>query len=220
MREGHVPETLRAASRVDHREQGAALALSGAVRLFLHGYFATCRRSPKTYAAYALDLRQFREAQPKKTLLSTIGAATVERWVASLVELGFASTSIRRKVASLRVFFGFLVRRAVLSRSPLWQLRFDLQRERPLTRALTSSEVDQLLSKAARVSRESKGGPPQKTHLGQRDHALVALLFTSGLRVGEVASLSVGSLRLDDHTVIVQGKGGRQRIGFLIDLHR
>jgi len=211
-----VAETIRTeASAV--RDGVPPLSLRGSVQLFLRGYFSTCRRSPKTYAAYSLDLRQFKDAQPKKAPLHGIGAEAVERWVASLGQQGFAPTSIRRKVASLRVFFGFFVRRAILARSPMWQLRFDLQRERPLTRALARAEVEQLLSAAGRASRGARKGSPQKAYLGQRDHALVALLFTSGLRVGEVASLEVSSLRLDEQTVIVQGKGGRQRIGFLID---
>ncbi len=192
------------------------LRVRTAVLGFLKGYFSTCRRSPKTFAAYELDLRQFCLGRSSSATIGAISPETIEAWVSKLTAQGMAAASVRRKIATLRVFFRYLVRRGSLTHSPLSQLRFDLARERPLTRALDRRDVDALLLAARRLVREP-GQSPEGRLRQLRNHALVAILFTTGLRVGELAGVSLSSVDLREAAIRVQGKGGRERIAFLVD---
>jgi site-specific recombinase XerD len=69
----------------------------------------------------------------------------MERWAADLQAQKHGSVSIRRKLATARVFFGYWVRRKVIERSPLWKLRLDLGRERLVPRNLVSADAKRLI---------------------------------------------------------------------------
>jgi site-specific recombinase XerD len=193
------------------------LSIESAVAQFLKGYFATCRRSAKTRTAYEIDLRQFVADQPPSSTAESITPSAIEAWVAKMSAHKLATASIRRKIASLRVFFGFLVRRRLLDQSPLWQLRFDLVRERPLIRALDRADIDKLLSTARRIANVRGLRRSPERYLSERNHAIVALLFATGLRVGELCALSIPDFDSQNGSLRVLGKGGRERIAFVID---
>jgi site-specific recombinase XerD len=190
-------------------------AISG----FISGYFSTCHRSPKTLAAYSADLKQFAAALPRATTLAHVAPETIERWASGLLSAGYAPTSVRRKLASVTSFFNYWVRRRELERSPLWQLRLDLGSRRPLTRVLTRAEIESLIAAA----RTEDAAPPSSVNrmgpefLALRDHALVELMFATGMRVGEVAALTMDDLLPDGRAMLVKGKGDRHRLAFLVD---
>jgi integrase/recombinase XerD len=188
--------------------------LSGAVSAFLEGYFATCRRSDKTKSAYTLDLAQFRAAVGDDTALRAITPSDIERWAESLRACKYEPSSIRRKLASVRVFFGYWTRLAVIERSPLAYLRLDIGTSRILVRALSAPDVDALLH-AARVVVEKVG--EGRRELAVRNRAVIELLFATGLRVGELVQLKRSDVALPESQVLVNGKGGRQRIAVLVD---
>lgn len=105
-------------------------------------------------------------------------------------------SSMGRKLASLRTFFGFLVRERIISKNPATDIRAP-KREHPLPRALSVDEMDRFFSRNAEA--------------GKRDLAIYELLYSSGLRVGELAALSVVDLDLDNGWVRVIGKGDKER---------
>lgn len=196
------------------------MRLKKAIVSFLEGYFSTCRRSPKTIEAYGLDLKQFREFAGSRVCLVNIGPDILEEWAVGLREAGYASASIRRKFASLKVFFNYWVRRGVIERSPAWQLRLDLAPEEKLPSVLSFQEIQRLLSQA----RRELGSFPRKlstsrdqTFLALRNLAIVELLFATGIRVGELTSLRVGDINDDRRHFLINGKGSRQRIAMLLD---
>ena len=204
------------------------MVLATAVRRFIDGYFATCERSEKTRKAYLCDLRQFASFAGRRKPLASVGPDTVEGWISSLRAAGYAPASMRRKAASLKVFFGYWVRRAELVRSPFWRVRLSLGSPERLPRCLREQEARLLL----RYTRENAdrnqpvvGAGLSKQYLGLRDSALVDLLFATGIRVGEAASLDCGDYRPEDRAFHVIGKGGRSRLALLataatLDLQR
>ncbi len=189
-----------------------------AIPAFISGYFSTCQRSPKTLAAYTSDLKQFGAALPRSARLSDVVPESIERWAFALKEEGYAATSIRRKLASVTAFFNYWVRRRALDRSPLWQLRLDLGGQRLLTRTLSQHEVHRLLVEAdVAASLGGRSAEMNRGFLALRNRAIVELMFATGMRVGEVASLTTADFLEEQRAVVVRGKGDRQRLAFLVD---
>ena len=109
---------------------------------------------------------------------------------------GYAVQSVRRKLATLRVFMGFWVRRGVLHNSPFWRIRMDFGRERRLPRSLTGPDTKKLVETAwaKLVSIETKHRPTSsRSFLARRNVAIVEILFATGMRVGELVALNFGS---------------------------
>lgn len=196
------------------------MVLKSAIERFLEGYFSTCQRSEHTIQAYSIDLEQFRRALGSRSRLSTIGPERLETWAVELKEIGYASATIRRKFATLRVFFNYWVRKKQLETSPLWQIRLDLAKEEMLPRVLTLEEARQLLRHAKR----QLGSFPRRlststdaTFLALRNLAIVEVLLATGMRVGELTALRMCDYRSEEGILTVSGKGARQRLALLPD---
>ena len=194
------------------------MQLRTAVRHFRMGYFATRQRSEKTKKAYGLDLEQFMEFAKPRTHLTSIDPDLIERWAQHLQAEGYAPASLRRKLASLRVFFLYWVRKRQLESSPMWQIRLCFSRSQDLPRCLSKAEVRSLLRVAQRRASHwdlDAIERPGTAYRDVRNLALVNLLFATGIRVGEAAAMNLADMRLDEKAVVVRGKGGRMRLGFL-----
>jgi site-specific recombinase XerD len=196
------------------------LQLAAAIDGFLSGYFSTCRRSQKTQTAYEIDLSQFRDYVGAAESLEGISVETVEAWAGELKARGYAPVSMRRKFATLRVFFAYWVRKSELAASPLWRVRLDLGRQQQLPRALSAVDAKRLLEIAwSRTAppTEQIARPSDRRFLAVRNLVAVEILFATGMRVGELAALRLGDWRQDEATFLVKGKGLRQRVAMLPD---
>src|SRR5258708_53967 len=93
---------------------------------FCDVWLCASNRSPKTVRAYRADLKQFARHARRSTGPLRVRRALIEEWVAKLQREEYASSSIRRKLASLRAFFGYLVAAGKSSSSPMADLRIRL----------------------------------------------------------------------------------------------
>ncbi|MTV23872.1 tyrosine recombinase XerC [Nitriliruptoraceae bacterium ZYF776] len=125
---------------------------------------------------------------------------TLRHYLADLDERGYARSTLARRASSLRVWFALLQRRGVVATDPAGLLATP-KPGRHLPRVLRNDEVDRLLA-----------APPADTPVGLRDRALLELLYASAARIGEVCSLDAGALDLPQQQVLLDGKGGKQRI--------
>lgn len=196
------------------------MLLKRAIELFLEGYFSTCQRSRHTIQAYGIDLTQFKQASGSRLRLSTITPERLEDWAIELKDLGYASASIRRKFSTLKVFFAYWVRKGRLEKSPLWQIRLDLDKKKVLPRVLTMREAKSLLQQAKR----DLGAYPRNIStststkfLGLRNLAIVEVLLATGMRVGELTALKISDYRQEEGSLTVLGKGNQQRLALLPD---
>ena len=157
-----------------------------------------------TIAAYrrdAEDLRQFLATLPSRPALADVAAGHLRIYLTSLAARGLSARTTSRRIAALRQFFGFLVAEGVRGDDPL--SRIDAPRRgRPLPALLSEEEVERLIAAA----RERPG------IRGLRLHALLELLYASGLRVSELVSLPVGAVTGDRGLITVRGKGGKERL--------
>ncbi len=113
---------------------------------------------------------------------------------------GYARASTARKLAALRSFYKFLVRRQHLESSPVAVLRTPRQ-DRKLPGCLDVDEMDRLLA-----------APDVSTLLGARDRAILETIYSGGLRVGEVVALNIEDVRDGRQVLRIAGKGKKQRL--------
>jgi site-specific recombinase XerD len=196
------------------------MQIDEAVVAFLGGYFSTCKRSAKTQAAYRIDLNQMKSHLGAEKNLSEVAPEELEGWAADLQAHEYAAVSIRRKFATARVFFLYWVRKGDLDKSPLWRIRLDLGRAQVLPRSLSPADAKRLMEEVWRDV-ETFARTPDNTRdrrfLQLRNIAALEVLFATGMRVGELVSLTISDWREDEQMFIVRGKGSRQRLAFLTD---
>lgn len=167
---------------------------------FLDMMAAEAGASKHTLAAYRNDLG--RAAEGLGGRLGDAGSDAVATLGGQWRDL--APSTVARRSAALRRFFGFLVDEGLRSDDPSAALpspRF----ERPLPRILDAGEVEAMFREAE--DRAQSGEPG-----AMRDLALLELLYGSGLRATELVSLPRNALRKGQPFLIVRGKGSKERL--------
>jgi integrase/recombinase XerD len=208
------------------------MQLNQASTEFLKGYFSTHERGKKTEAAYRSDLAQFMAFASEELYLSALDGSIIEHWAAHLRDEDYAPASIRRKMVVLKVFCSYWVRKGRLQESPFWRVKLSIGRVEQLPRALTEREMRALLRRAWRdysimLAERGKLDNTLQTHAkwkassydyrALRDLALIDLLFATGIRVGEASALDIRDFFVREAAFRVQGKGGRDRLAFVVD---
>ena len=160
------------------------------------------RLSPHTQDAYRRDLAAAADhfASAGKPGWEVLDAAQVQGFAARCHRGGLSGRSIQRRLSALRTFFDFLIREGAVDRNPARSVHAP-KAARRLPKALDPDEAAALLD----------GAPPQGYEV-VRDLAILELLYSSGLRLGEVQGLSLGDLDLASGLVSVLGKGSKRRI--------
>ncbi len=159
--------------------------------------------SAQTVAAYKRDLSQFNrflQEQGKIRNPAEIDLLLLRRYLAHLHQR-CSRTSVGRKLSALRAFFRFLVREGVLPVSPADGLSTP-RREQYLPEVLSAEQVGRLLDQPL----------PGRRDLMLRDLAIFELIYSCGLRIGELTGLSIAALDLQEQWVRVLGKGNKERI--------
>jgi integrase/recombinase XerC len=132
----------------------------------------------------------------------------VRAFLVALHARGLDASSVARKLAAVRSWLKFLVRRGVLERNPAREIRGP-RLARKLASFLDVDEAKALVeSRSAREARR----PAPPSWQSTRNTAMLELLYASGLRVSELTGLDVADVDLDTRTVHVLGKGRKERI--------
>lgn len=124
----------------------------------------------------------------------------LHRFAASLYDLGIAASSIARILSGVRSYFDFLLKEGYIDSDPTELLESPKKPER-LPEVLTVEEIDRLET-AIDLSQPE----------GQRDRAIIEMLYSCGLRVSELCSLLLSDLFLDEGFLRILGKGNKQRL--------
>jgi len=158
--------------------------------------------SPRTLEAYRHDLEGLRDFLDKRQIADWQGLdeAQLRLFIAQKHQSGLSGRSLQRLLSAVRSLFRFLVRERLCKHNPAMDLRAP-KSPRKLPRALDADLTAQLLN-----------APADDDWLGLRDHAMLELFYSSGLRLSELAGLDQTALDLQQGEVRVLGKGQRTRL--------
>lgn len=159
--------------------------------------------SEHTVRAYLTDLRGLAADVDRPPTTMTL--THLRGWLAGLADAGAEPSTLQRKVAAVRGFFVWAAHTEdILDHDPALRLRAPRRRRR-LPRVPSAGAVAETLDASQARIDEGEGA------VAVRDHALVELLYSSGLRVQELCTLSVADVDDERGLVRVLGKGGKER---------
>ncbi|MGP4059816.1 tyrosine recombinase XerC [Halobacillus sp. H74] len=156
--------------------------------------------SPLTIQHYGRDIDEFIEFMNSESItLLDCDYPDIRVFLSRQHEARFSRRSVSRKISSLRSFFRFLEREERVKYNPF--LNVSLPREDvPIPEFFYEEELDQLFTISDLT-----------TPLGQRNQALIELMYGTGIRVSECVKMEVGDLDFSLDTALVQGKGRKER---------
>lgn len=155
--------------------------------------------SPNTVKAYGYDLTSLLTFLPEKnvTTWSAVTRDLLLDYFSTLKKSKISSASLQRKAVSFNTFFEYLINNNSLSSNPARDIVPGRQ-GRSLPRVLTQQQVNHLIETASKSPKT-----------GLRDAAIIETLYSSGLRVSELAGLKVG--QLEGESLRIRGKGNKDR---------
>jgi len=193
--------------------------LHQAVNKFLDACRNEFKLAEKTNRAYAYDLGQFHEfMQP--SALHQITTKDIDRYLQYLDHSqDLKSSTIRRKVMTLKAFFNFFMDRGTILASPVDSIKYRLTSNNNTPKVLNAQDMMRLLDflreDVTRLEGELRPGCGRKVKLHYenaiRDRAIIELLFSTAMRIGELAELNICDIDLEIQAVHIKGKGNRNR---------
>ncbi|MGF2383883.1 tyrosine recombinase XerC [Lentilactobacillus otakiensis] len=161
--------------------------------------------SADTIQAYQQAITEFvvflAEVPSDQKELTKVDAFDVESFLTNLYEKKYARNSIAQKISALKSLYAFLVKSEVIAHNPFEYVHLKTNNRR-LPRFLYQNEMRALFEGA-------KQNPnPQ---LGLRNSAVLETLYATGIRVSECAGIQLNDIDLDNRTILVTGKGNKQR---------
>ena len=136
--------------------------------------------------------------------LAAASSATIRAYLDSIARRGFAASSQARKLSALRQFYKFLYSEGLRQDDPSGPVDSP-KKSRSLPKILSEAETGNLLDHASQSAASGETA-------ALRMHALIEVLYATGLRVSELVSLPVGVAMRDERFFIIRGKGGKERM--------
>lgn len=175
-------------------------------------YLKTSRDlSLHTFKAYQCDINHFYRWYTENSCCE-LSNLTLESYLTYLRNL-LKPASLKRKYISLKIFFDFLVTRNHLTTNPLDTILYSAPPIKRLPKTLTSIEVQRLLTAPLKELKDSSS--PYYSILIKRNIAILLLLYSTGMRIGEVTSLNLDKIDLTDRIIRIHGKGNKERMMFI-----
>ena len=168
--------------------------------------FQLSDRSENTRHAYQHDLKSLVDFLKTREIKSwqEVGVPEIRTYIASRHRQGIGGRSLQRALSSIRQFFNFLIDEGLQTSNPADVIKAP-KSSRKLPKVLNTDEAKDLLE-------VQPDNPLASDPLAKRDLAMLELMYSSGLRVSELAGLDIEDLDLKSTQVHVTGKGNKQRI--------
>lgn len=168
--------------------------------------------SGHTLSAYLLDLKQFASfmwpgAGDAELSWGAVGETDARRFLSDLTRNGAGATTVRRKLAALRTFYRFLMHEGAARLNPFAALKGP-RRAKTLPKVLSISDIERFLERPARKMAEGRLGE----FAALRDTAVFEFLYSTGCRISEAVSVKWGDIDFSRGTLIVTGKGAKDRL--------
>ena len=162
------------------------------------------RLSRHTVTAYENDMKQFSSYllfQYELTEPEKADSQMVRSWIASMAEEKLDNRSINRKIATLRSFYNFLLRRKAITADPMLKIKA-LKTDKPLPKFVEEKPMKTMLDEAGF----------ENDFAGHRDKLVLELLYGTGMRLAELIGLKISDFNYFNQTLTVLGKRNKQRV--------
>jgi integrase/recombinase XerC len=158
--------------------------------------------SPYTVRNYTSDLTDFLNFLRSRgtSSLREIDRSILRDYLADLMERRFVKRSIARKLSAVRSLYRYLIREELVDTNPVKNTTSP-RLDRRLPEFMTGDEMVRIIE-----------CPDITNPIGQRDRALLELLYASGIRVSELAGLNIENIDIDSREIRVWGKGSKERV--------
>jgi len=172
--------------------------------------------SDRTIRAYQSDLSQF-HFHISDAEASEITPEHLEQYLDKLGTAPYRDTSIRRKVAALKVFFRYLEAKGIVTESPARMLKIKRPVENRVPTVLSGREVRSLLAapkeqiEVLASARDESAGGRNRYFCAIRDDVILELLFSTGIRIGELVALDITDVNLEKKQIQITGRATRGR---------
>ncbi|WP_166415646.1 tyrosine recombinase [Cochlodiniinecator piscidefendens] len=174
------------------------------ISAFLEAAAAELNASANTQEAYGRDLLNFHDWLAEKNVTFSAASTTdIEAYLVSCDAEGLAQSTRARRLSSIKQLYRFAYEEGFRTDNPALKIRGP-GKVKSLPQTLSEQEVDDLLSAAAEIGRDKI--------MRSRNTCLMELLYATGLRVSELVSLPVAAVRGNPDMILVQGKGGKERM--------
>ncbi len=137
------------------------------------------------------------------TLTHAIASASTDSirdYLAHLGQHNYSAATMARKIATLRSFYKWALKRGFVETNPMVLIRTPRQAKR-LPKAISVEQIEQLIAT-----------PDDTEVLGSRDRAMLTTLYSTGLRVSELVELNIEDLDVENEMIRVRGKGKKERL--------
>lgn len=162
------------------------------------------RYSQHTVKSYQNDLAQFQAfilSKFQTEELSTVSQLMIRSWVLSLMDDGISARTVNRKIASLKSFFKFLIKREAIERNPTSKIK-SLKTQKELPSFADEREFSAYLN----------SGVFEDSFEGRRDQLVLELLYGTGIRLAELLGLKISDINKSQSTIKVLGKRNKERV--------
>jgi integrase/recombinase XerD len=181
------------------------------IALFLDMLAAERGAGRNTLDAYGRDLAGLAGYLGKRARnVSDASTDDLRGYLTTLTDSGFKSSSIARRISSIRQLFRFLYAERHRGDDPAAVLEGP-KRSRPLPKVLSIADVDSLLN-AARAAMDDANATPPRRLRAARLLCLLEVVYATGLRVSELVALPASAAKRDQAMLVVRGKGGKERL--------
>jgi len=166
---------------------------------FIDYYWLSTGASKNTLAAYRSDLKIFNKWLAEKSFIS-VNSKHIQDYFSDRQKINIGSSSQARILTCLHSFYQYILANQLIKKDPTEQLS-QPKLEKKLPVFLNIQEVEKLLE-----------APSSSSLFGQRDRAMLELLYSCGLRVSELINLSYHNINLKEEFIRIHGKGNKERV--------
>ena len=171
------------------------------LRSFLDSLYIEKGLSKNTVSSYKNDITSFSSWCDKEHLdRLKITDLNLNNYISNLFSIGLKSSSINRKISSIKHFYLFLLKKKVIKNSPADEITTPKQ-EKYLPTSMSEDEVESLL-----------GSPKSSIKIERRDKAMIEILYATGMRISELGNLKLTDIDFNRSVLKVFGKGSKERL--------
>ena len=171
------------------------------LRSFLDSLYIEKGLSKNTVSSYKNDISSFSSWCDKEHLdRLKITDLNLNNYISNLFSTGLKSSSINRKISSIKHFYLFLLKKKVIKNSPADEITTPKQ-EKYLPTSMSEDEVESLL-----------GSPKSSIKIERRDKAMIEILYATGMRISELVNLKLTDIDFNRSVLKVFGKGSKERL--------